>query len=168
MKVNKLTELELQTLRELCNDVLEAEEEHKKFLSQKAPGLTFYKKHGKGNMVLTPLSLKNNTLVDFLTEKTQLPKKNIVSIHFTEYNEESETTEHRDSNSSHTCLFLLNSSSKGGDLKIDNQIIDFKEEGSWVVFDGGKLLHGVTKIEKGFRKVLVVWYGKSINNKSII
>ena len=168
MKVNKLTELELQTLRKLCDGVLEAEEEHKKFLSERAPGLTFYEKHGKGNMILTPLSLKNNELIDFLTEKTKLPKEDIVSIHFTEYSEGSETTDHRDSNSSHTFLFLLNSATKGGDLKVDGHLIDFKEEGSWVVYDGGKLLHGVTEIQEGFRKVLVIWYGKSINNKSII
>ena len=169
MKVNKLTELELQTLRKLCDGVVEAEEEHKRFLSERAPGLTFYEKHGKGNMVLTPLSIKQNKeLLHFLSDITELPQEDVVSIHFTEYNVGSQTTDHRDSNSSHTVLFLLNSATKGGDLRVDGQLIDFKEEGSWIVYDGGKLLHGVTEINEGFRKVLVIWYGKSINNKSII
>lgn len=169
MKVNKLTESELETLRHLCESVVEAEEEHKRFLSERAPGLTFYEKHGKGNMILTPLSIKQNKeLLDFLTPITKLPQEDIVSIHFTEYNVGSETTDHRDSNSSHTFLFLLNSATKGGDLRVDGQLIDLKEEGSWVVYDGGKLLHGVTEIEEGYRKVLVIWYGKSINKKTIL
>lgn len=169
MKVNKLTDIELQTLRKLCDGVVEAEEEHKRFLSERAPGLTFYEKHGKGNMILTPLSIKQNKeLLDFLTPITKLPQEDIVSIHFTEYNVGSETTDHRDSNSSHTVLFLLNSATKGGNLRVDGQLIDFNEEGSWVVYDGGKLLHGVTEIEEGYRKVLVIWYGKSINKKTIL
>ena len=169
MKVYKLTELELQTLRKLCDVAVEAEEEHKRFLSERAPGLTFYEKHGKGNMILTPLSIKQNKeLLHFLSDITQLPQEDVVSIHFTEYNVGSETTDHRDSNSSHTVLFLLNSATKGGDLRVDGQLIDFKEEGSWVVYDGGKLLHGVTEIEEGYRKVIVIWYGKSINKKSVI
>lgn len=169
MKVNKLTELELQTLRKLCDGVLEAEEEHRRFLSERAPGLTFYEKHGKGNMILTPLSIKQNKeLLHFLTDITQLPQEDVVSIHFTEYNVGSQTTDHRDSNSSNTVLFLLNSATKGGDLRVDGQLIDFKEEGSWVVYDGGKLLHGVTEITEGFRKVLVIWYGNGINKKNII
>jgi len=168
LKINKLTNTELETLRHLCKDVLLAEEEHKRFLSEKAPGLTFYEKHGKGNMILTPLSLKNHKLIDFLTDKTKLPKEDIVSVHFTEYNVGSQTTDHRDSNSSNTVLFLLNSATKGGDLRVDNTIMDFRDEGSWIVYDGGKLFHGVTEIEEGFRKVLVIWYGNSINKKTII
>ena len=169
MKVNKLTELELLTLRKLCDGVKEAEKEHLTFLSQRAPGLTFYEKHGKGNMILTPLSIKQNKeLIHFLTPITKLPQEDIVSIHFTEYNFGSETTDHRDSNSTHTVLFLLNSATKGGDLRVDGQLIDFKEEGSWIVYDGGKLLHGVTEIEEGNRKVLVIWYGKGPTIKTCI
>ena len=169
MKVNKLTELKLETLRHICESVVEAEEEHKRFLSERAPGLTFYEKHGKGSMILTPLSIKQNKeLLHFFTPITKLPQEDIVSIHFTQYNVGSETTDHRDSNSSHTVLFLLNSATKGGDLRVDGQLIDFKEEGSWVVYDGGKLLHGVTEIKEGHRKVLVIWYGKGPMIKTYI
>ena len=169
VKVNKLTELEFRTLLDLCSDVKEAEEEHRIFLSQRAPGLTFYEKHGKGSMVLNPLSIKQNKkLLHFLTPITKLPQEDVVSIHFTEYNVGSQTTDHRDSNSSNTVLFLLNSATKGGDLRVNGQLIDFREEGSWIVYDGGKLLHGVTPIEEGFRKVMVIWYGESINKKTIL
>lgn len=169
MKVNKLTDLEFKTLLNLCGNLKEAEEAHRIFLSQRAPGLTFYEKHGKGNMVLTPLSIKQNEeLLHFLTPITKLPQEDVVSIHFTEYNVGSQTTYHLDSNSSNTFLFLLNSATNGGDLIVDGQLIEFKEEGSWVVYDGGKMLHGVTPIEDGFRKVLVIWYGDSMNKKTIL
>ena len=96
MKVNKLTELEFRTLLDLCGNVKEAEEEHRTFLSQRAPGLTFYEKHGKGSMVLTPLSIKQNKeLLHFLTPITKLPQEDVVSIHFTEYNVGSQTTDRK-------------------------------------------------------------------------
>ena len=167
VKVNKLSNTELDTLRMLCESAKPAEKKQLEFLTHKAPGLTFYKKHGKGNMILTPLSLNNLELVEFLTQKTNLPKEDIVSIHFTEYGVGSETTDHRDSNSSNTFLFLLTSATQGGELRVDGKLIDFKEEGSWVVYDGGKLLHGVTEIKEGSRKVLVIWYGNSQSKKSL-
>jgi hypothetical protein len=166
--VNKLTDDEFDYLRELCNTAKLAEKEQLDFLTHKAPGLTFYKKHGKGNMTLTPLSLKNKELINFLSSKTNLPKEDIVSLHFTEYEVGGETTDHRDSNSSNTFLFLLNSATKGGDLRVDNELLNFTKEGSWVGYDGGKLLHGVTKIEQGYRKVLVAWYGESKFKKVLI
>ena len=169
VKVNKLSSTEFELLKELSHSAKLAEKEHLTFLTHKAPGLTFYAKHGKGNMTLTPLSInRNKELLQFLTSITKLPQEDVVSIHFTEYNVDSQTTDHRDSNSSNTVLFLLNSATKGGDLRVDGQLIDFREEGSWVVYDGGKLLHGVTPIEEGFRKVLVIWYGESINKKTIL
>jgi len=169
VKVNKLSSTEFELLKELSNSAKLAEKEHLTFLTHKAPGLTFYEKHGKGNMTLTPLSInRNKELLQFLTSITKLPQEDIVSIHFTEYNVDSQTTDHRDSNSSNTFLFLLNSATKGGDLRVDGEIINFREEGSWVVYDGGKLLHGVTPIEEGFRKVLVIWYGIPKPKKTLL
>lgn len=169
VKVNKLSSDEFELLKELSDSAKLAEKEHLTFLTHKAPGLTFYEKHGKGNMILTPLSInKNKELVQFLTPITKLPQEDIVSIHFTEYNIGSQTTDHRDSNSSNTFLFLLNSATEGGDLRVDGKIIDFREAGSWVVYDGGKLLHGVTPIEGGYRKVLVIWYGESKPKKTLL
>lgn len=168
VKVNKLSSTEFELLNQLCGSAKLAEKEQLDFLTHKAPGLTFYKKHGKGNMTLTPLSLNNLELVEFLTQKTKLPKKDIVSIHFTDYNVGGETTDHRDSNSSNTFLFLLNSATEGGDLRVDGKIIDFREAGSWVVYDGGKLLHGVTEIKEGYRKVLVIWYGIPKPKKTLL
>jgi len=169
VKVNKLSSAEFELLKQLCSSAKPAEQEQLNFLTHKAPGLTFYKKHGIGNMILTPLSInKNKDLLQLLTEITQLPQEDVVSIHFTEYNVGSETTDHRDSNSSNTVLFLLNSATEGGDLRVDGEILDFKEEGSWVIYDGGKLLHGVTEIKEGYRKVLVIWYGNSKPKKTLL
>lgn len=160
MKVNKLSSDELKELLHLCDNVKYAETDHRKFLDEKAPGLTYYKKYTRGGMKATMLSINNNKeLLQFITKITKLPKEDLVSIHFTEYVVGSETLDHRDSNSSNTFLFLLNSAKKGGNLRIEGELIDFNEEGNWILYNGGSMLHGVTKVEEGYRRVLAVWYG---------
>lgn len=161
MKVNKLPQEQFLKLHDLTNQAMLAEEEQLTFLTQKAPGLTFYKKHGVGNMKLIPLSLQNFELVDLITEITKQPKEDIVTIHFCEYFPGGETTDHKDSNSSQTILFLLQSADKGGKLRVDGNIVNLDNNGDWVSYNGGEKFHGVTKVEEGYRKVLVVWYGNS-------
>ena len=168
VQINSLEREVFIKLLELCDKANLAEQEQLTFLSQKAPGLTFYKKHGKGNMLLTPLSLRNYELISLITQITKLPEKDIVTIHFCEYFPGGETTDHKDSNSSQTVIFLLDSATKGGLLRVDNEILEFKNRGDWVSYDGGEKFHGVTKVEEGYRKVLVVWYGDSISNKQLI
>ena len=107
---------------------------------------------------LTPLSIKlNQLLTDFFKEEFNIIQNSIVSIHVNEYEEGDECLPHRDSNSEDTILILLNSCDKGGDLLLENKSIGLNEEGYYVSYNGGNVTHGVTKVEKGFRKTLVVW-----------
>ena len=103
---------------------------------------------------LTPLSIKlNQLLTDFFKEEFNIIQNSIVSIHVNEYEEGAECLPHRDSNSEDTILILLNSCDKGGDLLLENKSIGLNEEGQYVSYNGGNVTHGVTKVEKGFRKL---------------
>lgn len=48
------------------------------------------------------------------------------------------------------------------------QKIELNNSGDYVIFNGQKTYHEVTKVEKGIRKVLIVWLIKKDNNQKKI
>jgi len=157
-KLGKLDDKKLGHLKNILRYSKEAEPAHRQFLSHNTHGILRYDYKGAGPATLTPLSIKlNQPLTDFFEEEFNIIQNSIVSIHINEYEEGAECLPHRDSNSEDTILILLNSCDVGGDLLLENKSIGLNEEGQYVSYNGGNVTHGVTKVEKGFRKTLVVW-----------
>ena len=68
-----------------------------------------------------------------------------------------------------TIIFLINPAEIGGLLFLDGIDIELNNPGDYVIFDGQKTYHEVTKIEKGIREVLIVWLiEKDKNEKKLI
>lgn len=157
-KLNKLSKDELTKLTKLLESSVYANKQHLEYLKSVTNGLVDYHHKGKGNMKISHLSPNQNIpLTTFLENKLLINRKDIISIHLNEYHPGSEALLHKDSNSSKTILILLSSADVGGELLLEDEIIDFKTIGSVISYNGGDLLHGVSRIEKGFRKTLVVW-----------
>lgn len=64
---------------------------------------------------------------------------------------------HLDSGDVYGIIFYLNDDYIGGETVIENKKIKPKT-GNGVLFSNGKLYHSVTKIEKGNRYTLGIWY----------
>ena len=58
---------------------------------------------------------------------------------------------------SETFTFLLKEPEAGGKFILDGRSMRI-DKNNTVIFNGGKYLHGVTKIKKGTRKSLIVFY----------
>ena len=163
-KLGKLDDKKLGHLKNILRYSKEAEPSHIQFLSHNTHGIVVYDYKGVGDATLIPLSVKlNKPLTDFFQEEFNVKTDSIVSIHINEYKEGAACLPHRDSNSEDTILILLNSCDKGGDLLLENKSIGLNEEGHYVSYNGGNVTHGVTKVEKGFRRTLVIWLRPKTN-----
>ena len=117
---------------------------------------------------LTPLSIKNNPeLIEWLVDFTGIDSNSIHSLHLIDYPLGSNLNTHLDSRSSHTFVFILENAYEGGDVIMQDKIHKF-DAGTVLEYNGQKVMHGVTKIEKGTRQTLVMWYGHKSTTKSII
>ena len=167
-KTHSLTYLELIDLVELTDkakgpDV--SESEHYKNVY----GIGIEQPHIVANGTkLTPLSIKNNPeLIEWLVDFTGIDSNSIHSLHLIDYPLGSNLNTHLDSRSSHTFVFILENAHKGGDVIMQDKIHKF-DAGTVLEYNGQKVMHGVTKVEKGTRQTLVMWYGHKSTTKSII
>ena len=157
-KLNKLDDVKFGHLKNIIRYSKEAESVHRQFLSYNTHGIVGHDDNGVGPATLIPLSIKlNKPLTDFFQQEFNVKKDSIVSIHINEYEEGVECLPHKDTNSEDTILILLNSCDEGGDLILENKSIGFNEEGQYVSYNGGDITHSVTKVQKGFRRSLVIW-----------
>lgn len=157
-KLRKFTKDNFKKLLLLLNDIVPASQEEIDYISNNSVGLVNYTYKGKGPVTVNFYSIKNNEkLVNFFSEHLSINKNEIISIHSNQYKETSKTLSHRDSNSSRTYLILLSKADIGGDLILEDELVYFDEIGQVIDYDGGKVMHGVTEIEKGYRETLVVW-----------
>ena len=108
----------------------------------------------------------NQDLLTWLESKSFLFHKDILSLHTVSYKVGSYTKPHLDTNSISTVVIILHNSVEGGASIFDNKEYHYKE-GSVIQYIGLEVLHGVSKVTKGFRKVLVIWFGKSKNSSYI-
>ena len=126
---------------------------------------------------------KKNTITDsellFLKKYTTdvYTVNDITSIHIGKYEEGDFLENHIDErlvNSNNklnaiTLIFLINPAEIGGLLFLDGIDIELNNPGDYVIFDGQKTYHEVTKVEKGIREVLIVWLiKKNKNEKKLI
>ena len=167
-KTHSLTYLELIDLVLLTEDAEGpdiTESEHYK----KVYGIGIEQPHIVANGTkLTPLSIKNNPkLIERLVNFTGIDSNSIHSLHLIDYPLGSNLNTHLDSRSSHTFVFILENAFKGGDVIMQDKIYKF-DAGTVLEYNDQKVMHGVTKIEKGTRQTLVMWYGHKSTTKSVI
>lgn len=167
-KTHSLTYLELIDLVLLTEDAEGpdiTESEHYK----KVYGIGIEQPHIVANGTkLTPLSIKNNPkLIERLVNFTGIDSNSIHSLHLIDYPLGSNLNTHLDSRSSHTFVFILENAFEGGDVIMQDKIYKF-DAGTVLEYNGQKVMHGVTKIEKGTRQTLVMWYGHKSTTKSVI
>ena len=167
-KTHSLTYLELIDLVLLTEDAEGpdiTESEHYK----KVYGIGIEQPHIVANGTkLTPLSIKNNPeLIERLVNFTGIDSNSIHSLHLIDYPLGSNLNTHLDSRSSHTFVFILENAFKGGDVIMEDKVYKF-DAGTVLEYNGQKVMHGVTKIEKGSRQTLVMWYGHKSTTKSVI
>lgn len=136
-------------------------EQLKKVLS--APGIGNNKsgRFDSNLLTLTPLGTSNNVeLLDWLEEYTGIESKFITNIHLNNMKEGAYFKPHYDNyhiDVSETYTFLLEEPEKGGEFILDGKTISINQK-YVVIFNGGKYLHGVSKVKKGNRKSFIVFY----------
>ena len=112
-------------------------------------------------LTLVPLGTTNNIkLLDWLEEYTEIESKYITNLHLNYMNKGAYFKPHYDNyhiDVSETFTFLLKEPEAGGKFILDGRSMRIDKNNA-VIFNGGKYLHGVTKIKKGTRKSLIVFY----------
>ena len=111
--------------------------------------------------------LRNDELVDIIKKYITLDETRefISNIHYINYQEGEEGKGHVDTHSSiRTYIILLSDEFEGGEFYINSK--NLKLELGDVLEFNADLFHGVRKIKKGSREVLVIWikYLDSIKN----
>ena len=176
-KKNTITDSELLFLKKYINDVYTLHKDNLKIWKYPA-GKNTKERYSNGSVTYVYLPiLKNDELINFIKEKTVCSVNNITSIHIGKYEEGDFLENHIDErlvNSNNklnaiTLIFLINPSEIGGLLFLDGIDIELNNPGDYVIFDGQKTYHEVTKVEKGIREVLIVWLiKKNKNEKKLI
>ena len=101
---------------------------------------------------------KLNKIINNLTNRNTI---DIIALHTIESHPPSETNPHVDLRSTCTLNILLEDDFDGGDFYLNKKLYDgLRKKGDYIVYNGGKELHSVSKITKGVRKSLIVWYGR--------
>ena len=59
---------------------------------------------------------------------------------------------------------VLEDNFEGGDFYLNKELIDFKKRGDVAYYEGWSSHHSISKITKGNRKVLVLWYSEFPKN----
>jgi len=114
-------------------------------------------------------TLENKKLNEFICNKFEEPIDNLYIIHRLIYGENGYAKKHKDRFTTHkTVSILLSSDFTGGEMYINDKNVSLKNEGDYVVFNGGKESHEVKKITSGERDVLIIWFSKKKAKFSII
>jgi hypothetical protein len=114
-------------------------------------------------------TLENKELNEFICNKFEEPIDNLYIIHRLIYGENGYAKKHKDRFTTHkTISILLSSDFTGGEMYINDEDVSLKNEGDYVVFNGGNESHEVKRIITGERDVLIVWFSKKKAKFSII
>lgn len=101
----------------------------------------------------------NKKLNTILSESLGVNLKDPITIHRMTYYEGGMVPEHKDMNSLHTYVIMLEDDFEGGEFYLRGEQLDFNKKGQVAYYMGMDAPHSVSEITKGIRKVLVVWYG---------
>ena len=114
-------------------------------------------------------TLENKKLNEFICNKFEEPIDNLYIIHRLIYGENGYAKKHKDRFTTHkTISILLSSDFTGGEMYINDKNVSLKNEGDYVVFNGGSESHEVKKIISGERDVLIIWFSKKKAKFNII
>jgi len=153
-------------LNELSNSTLMDEDEIK-YIMKAHPQLyyTIEGKRGDGVALFTEksylYSLNNINLKKFLSVKFNEDIENVYSIHKLIYGVGGVAKKHRDRFTTHkTVSIILSDNFSGGEMFINDELVEMNSIGDYVIFDGSKDLHEVKEITDGIREVLIIWFSK--------
>lgn len=109
--------------------------------------------------------LYNTELVDIVKKYITIrPDEYITNIHYIKYGVGDEAKQHVDTGASvRTYIIMLNDNFEGGEFYLEDELIPINL-GEMIEFDANRL-HGVKKVTKGNREVLVMWMKWNKKNK---
>jgi len=161
-QLKPITDEQLNSLNELVINAAPPIGDHLEKIKS-APGIGNNTSGRFDNTLLTlvPLGTTNNIkLLDWLEEYTEIESKYITNLHLNYMNKGAYFKPHYDNyhiDVSETFTFLLKEPEAGGKFILDGRSMRIDKNNA-VIFNCGKYLHGVTKIKKGTRKSLIVFY----------
>ena len=169
-KVIDISDKQLIQLKSILNDSKPPIGQHLETIKA-APGIGNNKSTQFDSSLLTliPLGLANNIkLLEWLEIFTGISSKYITNIHLNDMKEGAYFNPHYDNyhiKVSDTYTFLLEEPKQGGDFILDGRTMTCNKN-KVVIFNGGKYLHGVSKVKKGTRKSFIVFYNQPTNKES--
>ena len=171
----KLTKEELGVLINELKIASVMDENEMKYIKNAHPQLYYTVEGKRGDNVSISTeksyiySLNNYNLKKILCEKFNEDIKNVYSIHKLIYGVGGNAKKHRDRFTTHkTVSIILPGNFKGGEMFINDEIVEMFNPGDYIVFDGSKDLHEVKEITEGKREVLIIWFSKKPANFNII
>lgn len=145
MEVNSLSESDLSILKNFCIN---------------NTGVDNVNRESKEINKISKIQNIPDTITSVLRRITGL-KNSISSFHTVTYKEGDYSLPHYDTGTEKSIVILLENCEQGGRLFINNKPIEFNKPGDWILFDGHKNIHYVSKVTKGIRKTLVCWFKKN-------
>lgn len=112
------------------------------------------------NVKLIHYDIGNKKLNNLIHDITGGRTKDIQSIYTVEFSKGDFGEPHLDTNSRTTLSLVLEKNSIGGDLIIEGKNANLNKPGEYIIYDGAKTMHSVSKVTKGKRKSLIVFYTK--------
>jgi|TARA_S200002703_G_scaffold159054_1_gene171288 hypothetical protein len=159
----KLQENQIDKLEKFLQKASLADKEQLEYLNELAPGLVHYGEVST-EVGVDFYNTNNKTLTDYLSEILDIQNVKPLTIHTVNYSINGEVLEHIDANSFHTYVIMLEDNFEGGDFYLNKELIDFKKRGDVAYYEGWSSPHSISKITKGNRKVLVLWYSEFPKN----
>jgi len=158
--ISRIEEDEVVLLEKFLEDSKPASEKQMNRLEKMAPGLVHFNKFTEDS---------NETNIDFYSTEDKdfnaalaialnIERFDPITIHRVNYNVGGQALEHKDENSLHTFVIMLEDNFEGGDFYLRGELTEFRERGQVAYYMGMDAPHSVSEITKGSRKVLVVWY----------
>jgi len=120
------------------------------------------------NVNLIHFSIENKNLNSLLHDITKGNTRDIQSIYTVEFSKGDFGEPHLDTNSRTTLSLVLEKNSIGGDLIIGDKNADLNKPGDYIIYDGAKTIHSVSKVTKGRRKSLIVFYTKKFKERKTL
>ena len=117
---------------------------------------------------LVHYSTSNTKLNDIVNTISGKKTKDIIAFHTVESTPPNRTTPHVDPYSECTLNILLEDDFEGGEFYLnDKEYKNLYKKGQYALYNGSTDKHAVSKVTKGVRKTLIVWYKQS-TDKSIL
>lgn len=173
--MGKLTEQEITAIEDLLENCAPIVPEEDKYVTVLATGVyqnesyrvTTTPPHQEVLISFTTYDLSNSKLINHLSKLAKEDPSAITSIHKISYTPGSETLLHHDPTSTTLNIILKADDMEGGEFFINDKIVpNFNKRGDFLTYNGRNTYHGVTKLKKGHREVLVGWWDRAISPKT--